>query len=230
MKRTVGSRAASALRSSWATELDYAFLPHQFANEDNCEAHETMTGPEIWWQARRPRPSPGRDRGRRGNRRHHHGGGPASLRQQKPDVRVHPLEPSNSPTMSTGHQVGHHRIQGISDEFIPPIVHFEELDEIVDVDDGDAIIMAQRLAADLGLGVGISSGANFLGAVKVQRELGLDAVVVTLFPDSNKKYLSTDLLHDEPEDPGHLSPRIGLHGFTSFNRVCRTCFETWEIQ
>ena len=124
--------------------------------------------------------------------------------------------------MSVGHRVGHHRIQGISDEFIPPIVHLEELDEIVDVHDGDAIIMAQHLATDLGLGVGISSGANFLGAVKVQQELGADAVVVTVFPDSNKKYLSTDLLKDEPEDADHLSSRIRLHGFTSFNRVCRT--------
>ena len=65
------------------------------------------------------------------------------------------------------------------------------LDKVVDVDDGDAILMAQKLAADLGLGVGISSGANFLGALVVQEHLGVDATVVTVFPDDNKKYLST---------------------------------------
>ena len=72
--------------------------------------------------------------------------------------------------------------------------------EIVDVWDGDAILMAQKLAAELGIAVGISSGANFLGALKIQNELGPDATVVTVFPDDNKKYLSTDLLRDEPGD------------------------------
>jgi hypothetical protein len=84
-----------------------------------------------------------------------------------------------------------HRIQGISDEFIPPIVDLDQLDGVVSVDDGDAILMAQKLASELGLGVGISSGANFLGALQVQRSLGDGAVVVTVFPDDNKKYLST---------------------------------------
>jgi hypothetical protein len=65
---------------------------------------------------------------------------------------------------------------------------------VIGVHDGDAILMAQMLAAQLGLGVGISSGANFLGALKVQEQLGAQSVVATVFPDSNKKYLSTDLL------------------------------------
>ena len=224
-----GFQGSIALVEEMAADLGSAFLPHQFANEDNCEAHETMTGPEIWWQLEAHGLRPDAIVAGVGTGGTIMGAG-RFLKQQKADVRVHPLEPSNSPTMSVGHRVGHHRIQGISDEFIPPIVHLEELDEIVDVHDGDAIIMAQHLATDLGLGVGISSGANFLGAVKVQQELGADAVVVTVFPDSNKKYLSTDLLKDEPEDADHLSSRIRLHGFTSFNRVCRTCFETWEIE
>lgn len=63
---------------------------------------------------------------------------------------------------------------------------------------GDAILIAQKLAASLGLGVGISSGANFIGALRIQNALGDDAVVTTVFPDDNKKYLSTDLLRDEP--------------------------------
>ena len=69
-----------------------------------------------------------------------------------------------------------------------------------------------RLAAQLGLAVGLSSGANFLGALQVQEDLGPDATVATIFCDSNKKYLSTDLLRDEPVRPGYLSPEIELLG------------------
>lgn len=72
--------------------------------------------------------------------------------------------------------------------------------------------MAQNLAACLGLGVGISSGCNLLAAVKVQEELGLDAVVVTVFADDNKKYLSTGLLQREPVCKGYLTPQIELTG------------------
>jgi cysteine synthase A len=125
--------------------------------------------------------------------------------------------------MSTGHKVGKHRIQGISDEFIPPIVNLPMLDAIIAVDDGDAILMAQQLAAQLGLGVGISSGANFLGALMVQNELGRGAVVVTVLADDNKKYLSTDLMREEPVKEGFLSPDVALLGFGAFKRVCQTC-------
>ena len=83
------------------------------------------------------------------------------------------------------------------------------------VPDGDAILMAQRLASGLGLAVGISSGANFLGALQVQEELGSDATVATIFCDSNKKYLITDLLRDEPVHPGYLTPEVELLGLES---------------
>jgi len=109
--------------------------------------------------------------------------------------------------------VDKHRIQGISDEFIPPIVDLDDLDEIVDVRDGDAILMAQKLAEQLGLAVGISSGANFLGALKVAREQGPGAVVATVFADSNKKYLTTDLCREEPVLDGDLAPRVQLLTF-----------------
>jgi cysteine synthase A len=111
--------------------------------------------------------------------------------------------------MSTGHCVGKHRIQGISDEFIPSIIKLDRLDKIVEVDDGDSIIMAQKLATTLGLGVGISSGGNFLGAVKLQNENpGIN--IVTVFADCNKKYLSTDYGKQEPVKDGFLSPDIEL--------------------
>jgi cysteine synthase A len=72
--------------------------------------------------------------------------------------------------------------------------------------------MAQNLAGCLGLGVGISSGCNFLAAVKAQEKLGRDAVVVTVFADDNKKYLSTGLLQPEPVRTGYLTPEIELTG------------------
>ncbi len=70
------------------------------------------------------------------------------------DVKIHPLEPEESPTLSTGHKVGQHRIQGISDEFIPEIMFEDKLDDVIQVSDGDAILMAQKLACNLGLAVG----------------------------------------------------------------------------
>ncbi|MEI6727480.1 MAG: pyridoxal-phosphate dependent enzyme, partial [Actinomycetes bacterium] len=145
------------------------------------------------------------------------------LRVKRPGIKLYALEPSDSPTLSTGHKVGKHRIQGISDEFIPPIVDLAFLDAVVSVDDGDSILMAQKLATRLGLGVGISSGANFLGALKVQDALGPDAVVVTVFADDNKKYLSTDLLHEEPAEEGYMTPRVTLLHYRSIRRDCHTC-------
>ncbi|RMG43684.1 MAG: cysteine synthase family protein [Acidobacteria bacterium] len=203
-----------------------AFLPRQFSNEDNVEAHEVSTGPEIWWQLRAHGLEPDALVAGVGTGGTIMGAG-RFLRSKRPSVRLHPLEPANSPTLSTGCKVGKHRIQGISDEFIPPIVDMDFLDDVVSVDDGDAILMAQKLAAQLGLGVGISSGANFLGAVKVARESPGD-VVVTVFPDSNKKYLSTDLLGDEPVKDGFLAPRVELHAVVAFKRVCRTCWDERE--
>ena len=143
-----------------------AFLPRQFSNEDNCAAHEVTTGPEILWQLRDHGLTPNAFVAGVGTGGTVMGVG-RFLKRSVPGVKIHPLEPASSPTLSAGHKVGKHRIQGISDEFVPPIVDLEFLDEIVAVEDGDAILMAQKLATQLGLAVGISSGANFLGAVQV---------------------------------------------------------------
>lgn len=198
------------------------FLPKQFSNQDNIEAHYRTTGPEIWWQLRWHGLYPDAFIAGVGTGGTIMGVG-RYLKEKRPSIKLHPLEPSNSPTMSTGHKVGKHRIQGISDEFIPPIVNLSSLDEVISVDDGDAILMAQKLAAQLGLGVGISSGANFLGALYVQNDLGEDTTVITVFSDDNKKYLSTDLLRQEPVKPGFLTPDVELLEISAFKRVCMTC-------
>jgi cysteine synthase A len=204
-----------------------AFLPRQFSNEDNCAAHEASTGPEILWQLREHGLAPDAFVAGVGTGGTVMGVG-RFLKSSVPGVAIHPLEPASSPTLSAGHKVGKHRIQGISDEFVPPIVDLAFLDGIVAVEDGDAILMAQRLARELGLGVGISSGANFIGAMKVLDALGGDAVVVTVFCDDNKKYLSTDLLREEPLRDDYLSPQVRLTGFDVFKRVCVTCWEPSE--
>ena len=207
-----------------AAEQARVFLPHQFSNAANAEAHESTTGPEIWWQLKSNSLVADAFVAGVGTGGTIMGVG-QFLRSRVSSLRVHPLEPAESPTLSTGYKVGRHRIQGISDEFIPPIVDLNKLDVVVTVHDGDAILMAQKLAAQLGLGVGISSGANLVGALKVQNELGDDSVVVTVFPDDNKKYLSTDLLREEPRQDGYLTPEVELSGLRAFNRVCATCSE-----
>jgi cysteine synthase A len=197
------------------------FLPHQFANEANMEAHFRGTGPEIWAQLQSHGLKPDAFVAGVGTGGTVMGVG-RFLKTKHPGIKVHPLEPAESPTMSHGHKVGHHRIQGISDEFIPPIVHLDELDDILQANDGDAILMAQLLA-HRGLAVGISSGANVIGALRAQQRLGADATVVTVLSDSNKKYLSTDLLRSEPVKPGYLTPDVEMIGFDSVNRVCDLC-------
>lgn len=199
------------------------FLPRQFSNQDNSEAHYMTTGPEIWWQLKFYSLNPDAFVAGVGTGGTIMGVG-RFLKEKNPNVKLYPLEPANSPTLSTGCKVGLHRIQGISDEFIPPIMDLDALDEVISVDDGDAIIMAQKLAAELGLGVGISSGANFLGALQAQNNLGSEAVVVTVFSDCNKKYLSTDLMRQEPLIDGFLSPEIELLNVRAIKRVCTTCY------
>lgn len=199
-----------------------SFLPQQFSNVSNCEAHYLGTGPEIWWQLGFRDLKPDAVVAGVGTGGTIMGIG-RFLREQYPAVKLHPMEPASSPTLSTGCKVGKHRIQGISDEFIPPILHLDELDDVVAVDDGDGILMAQKLGSKLGIAVGISSGANLIGALKVQNELGKDAVVVTVFSDDNKKYLSTDLLRFEPVRDRYLTPKVELHSVRAFKRVCMTC-------
>ncbi len=205
-----------------ANSSENTFLPRQFSNNDNIEAHYETTGPEIWWQLQFRSFCPDAFVAGVGTGGTIMGTG-RFLREKYPDIKIHPLEPENSPTLSTGCKVGKHRIQGISDEFIPPILDLSTLDEVVSVDDGDAILMSQKLAEELGIGVGISSGANFIGALMVQEKLGKNAVVVTIFPDDNKKYLSTDLLREEPVMDHFLSPAVELLNVQAFKRVCYTC-------
>jgi len=210
-----------------AHDTTNSFLPRQFSNENNLHAHFETTGPEIWNQLQFRGIEPDAFVAGVGTGGTIMGTG-RYLRMKNPNIRLHALEPANSPTLTTGYKVGKHRIQGISDEFIPDIVKLDELDEIIQVDDGDAIIMAQQLSTKLGLGMGISSGANFIGALIAQNMIGSSANVATVFSDSNKKYLSTDLMRDEQVKDHFYSKDIELISFRALKRVCITCCDPVE--
>ena len=194
------------------------FLPCQFENEYNAEAHELTTGREIVLQMESVGKTVDAFVAGVGT------GGTVMgvgnyLKAVNPATKVHPLEPAESPTLTTGYKVGAHRIQGISDEFIPAIVKLDRLDEVIQASDGDSILMAQKLAKQLGLAVGISSGANVIGAIKLKEQMGDDAVVVTLLCDDNKKYLSTDLVCEELVKDTYLSNDVDFNGFHPIARL-----------
>ena len=192
-------------------ENEGAFLPHQFSNLENCAAHYATTGKEILAQlaafGKRPQGFVA-GVGTGGTLM----GVKDILQESYPDCLAFPLDPASSPTMATcGKVVGPHRIFGIGDEFVPAIVKLDQLDNILLIDDCDAINMSRKLARVLGLGVGISSGANFLGVLKAQDLLGnKDAVVATVFADDNKKYLSTDLMYEQTVSADHLACDVEL--------------------
>ena len=200
------------MADEFARDTPCVFRPRQFDSAENVRAHYETTAPELLLQleaiGRRPTGFVA-GVGTGGTVM----GVAHCFRERGIAAAVHPLEPANSPTLRTGTKVGRHRIQGISDEFVPSIVKLQQLAPIVDVWDGDAICMAQKLAQQLGLALGISSGANFLGALQVAHEQGAEACVATIFCDDNKKYLSTDLCSDEECKPHYAAGEVRLTGF-----------------
>lgn len=185
------------------------FLPCQFSNEDNTMAHYFTTGEEISDQLKEIGLKADGVVAGVGT------GGTVMgiakrLKEDNPECKAFPLEPLNSPTLSTGYKTGAHRIQGISDEFIPPILKMEEMYKVVSVDDIDSIIMSKMLSQRFGIGVGISSGANILGCLRAQDMIGSDKVIVTVLADDNKKYLSTDYSDNWEIKDGYMTKDIEL--------------------
>ena len=211
VSREEGGFLGSVAKSEELSKEDGFFLPGQFSNYDNVMAHITDTGAEVLKQLQKMEKTPDCVVAGVGT-----GGTIMGLAKAFKDVNpsclAMPLEPLNSPTLSTGCKTGFHRIAGISDEFIPSICKLDELDDIVSVDDIDSIIMAQKLARELGIGVGISSGANFIGSVMALEKLGADACCVTVFADDNKKYLSTDYSKCFEQREEYISSHIELIG------------------
>lgn len=127
------------------------------------------------------------------------------------NIKIIALEPEGYALLSNKKTNYSHKIEGIGDDFIPNIVDKNLIDEIVLVNDKDSINMSKKIASNLGIGVGISSGANFIASV-LSNDNG-DNKIVTVFADDNKKYLSTDLSGNIDNNKGFISNKIELLGY-----------------
>ena len=130
------------------------------------------------------------------------------LKEYYPNIIIGVVEPNKLPLLTNKKIIGKHKIEGIGDDFIPDIVDTTIIDKVFNIDDEDAINMSKILGKKLGLGVGISSGANLLGAILLNEYT--NKVIVTLFPDDNKKYISTDLSKSIDTNKNFISNKIEL--------------------
>ena len=165
------------------------FRPNQFDNIDNIYTHYNTTGKEIVDKI------PNIEAfvsgiGTGGTLM----GVAKRLREKNINTKIYAMEPSELPLISKGIKIKEHKIEGIGDDFIPSIVDKNMIDGIITISSDDAILMAKKIAKELGIGVGISSGANLLAAILIKENT--KGNVVTIFVDDNKKYLSTDLTKD----------------------------------
>ncbi len=132
------------------------------------------------------------------------------LKDNNPNSKIFALEPSTLSILKMGMEEGSHMIEGIGDDFIPGIINQDLIDDIVLIDDIDAINMSKRIAKEFGLGVGISSGANFLAGILMNSD---DLNIATVFADDNKKYITTKLSEKIDDDPKLISNKVKLIDF-----------------
>ena len=186
-----------------ADETPGAFYIDQFNNDANPLAHATSTAPELYQQLEGDIDAIVVGVGSGGTLM-------GTARRLKADhaVRAVAVEPDAVPLLSGGTVKGAHHIEGIGDDFIPAVVDQTLVDGVMDINDLDAIAMAAKFGRVLGLGVGISSGANFLGSVIQNLEPGRK--VATVFADDSKKYLTTMLSNPPAETAEMWSSRIEL--------------------
>lgn len=165
------------------------FVPQQFENPCNPEIHYLSTAREIWEQMSGRVDIFVSGLGSGGTLC----GVGKFLKEKNPDVIVVAVEPKNVSAL-LGHEPGLHKIQGIGDGFIPPVLDTSLVDEVVEVTDEDAIQAARDLAKKQGLLVGTSSGANVWAAVKMAGKYGQNKIVATVLADRAERYFSTALI------------------------------------
>ncbi len=164
------------------------FVPQQFENEANSQAHREQTGQEILKQAGKPIHGFCSGIGTGGTIT----GVGEALREQNPDILIWAIEPEHAAILS-GKEVGSHIQMGIGDGVIPKILHQDVYQDIVIVTDEEALATARELAAKEGLMCGITGGTNVAAALRMAKKLGKGKTVVTILPDTAERYFSTEL-------------------------------------
>ena len=181
-----GMKGAIAKADELAAEIPYSFIPGQFVNPANPEAHYTTTGPEIWEDTDGTVDAFVAGVGTGGTIT----GIGRYLREKKPAVRIVAVEPKTSAVLSTG-VAGKHGIQGIGAGFVPAVLDTGVYDEIIPVADEDAFATGRLVGKNEGVLVGISSGAAVWAALQLaQRPEMAGKTIVVLLPDTGDRYLS----------------------------------------
>jgi len=170
-----------------AAEDPRVFVPQQFENPDNPRCHYEGTARELWRQMGGEMACFVAGVGSGGTLQ----GVGQFLKEHKPGARIVAVEPRNVSAL-LGHEPGLHQIQGIGDGFIPAVLDVSLVDEVIEVSDEDAIETTRQLSRDLGLLVGISSGANVWAARQLARRTPEN--IATVLPDRAERYFSTALL------------------------------------
>lgn len=181
-----------------------AFLANQFENKDNYLAHYETTGKEIIEEVPEKIGAFISGVGTGGTLM----GTGTRIKEKYPSSKIVAIEPENMPIISKGKKIANHKIEGIGDDFVPALLDKTKIDNIYLINDDDAINMSKKLAKELGLAVGISSGANFIGSV-LQNDISNNPST-TVFSDDNKKYLSTDLFKEILIKKEYISDKVHL--------------------
>ena len=187
-----GMKGAIAKAEELAKETPDSFIPGQFVNPANAQAHYTTTGPEIWRDTDGTVDIFVAGVGTGGTVT----GVGRYLKEQNPEIRIVAVEPADSPVLSGG-KPGPHKIQGIGAGFVPEVLDTGVYDEIIPVKSEDAFVAGRQVGRREGVLVGISSGAALWAAVELaKRPENRGKTIVTLLPDTGDRYLSTPLFSD----------------------------------
>lgn len=197
------------------------FVPAQFDNPDNVEAHRKTTGPEIWDQTGGKMDAFIMTQGTGGTLT----GVGRFFRRRKKSVKLYAVEPAECPLLSR-RQWGPHGIEGIGDGFVPRNLDISHLNGIVTTTTGEALDMARRLSRQEGMFCGISSGSNVAAAIKLARHHPELKTIVTLICDTGQRYFSTDLCGS----PKHVEIPEREHPMDEYTRKQLDKYQSkWEI-